>query len=81
MQLNLIVASSYGPRNIQIIVEVQDENDAPTCKSSEINIQAFATDKTDKVLDTLICSDPDTNTNFKTLSYTLEGQADVICEY
>jgi hypothetical protein len=77
----LEVQSSYGPRNIQIIVDVQDENDAPECASSKMDIQASATDNADKILDNLICTDKDTDANFKTLTYTLEGQSDVICEY
>lgn len=58
-------------------MKVLDVNNQPTC-TSPVNVDSISVKSArDAVVATLFCNDPDVDSTFKTLTYTLEGDASV----
>lgn len=59
--------------NLTFTVNVNDVNQAPTCTESSKAALVSVQDDVNHVVATLTCSDPDVDTQFRTLTYTLQG--------
>lgn len=80
-QINFIVASSFGTRDVRVGINVTDVNDPPTCVQSKVIVNATVKYKAGEELTRLTCSDADVLPSYKVLSYRLVGTAADIGKY